>query len=42
MCYRRAATAGGTYFFTVGVMGNDNLLGFIAFSPTYAGFYSGQ
>ena len=37
MCYRRAATASRTYFFTAGVMGNDNLLGFIAFSPTYAG-----
>ena len=38
MRYRRAATASRTYFFTVGVMGNDNLLGFISFSPTYAGW----
>ena len=37
MSYRRADAAGGTYFFTAVVMGNDDLLGFISFSPTYAG-----
>jgi hypothetical protein len=37
MRFRRADAVGGTYFLQAGVTGNDDLLGFISFSPTYAG-----
>ena len=44
MCQPRASTVGGMYFFTVSheamalLEDANNLLGFISFSPTYAGF----